>query len=46
MGLSDRKRSRFDAIHACDRQTDGIGVAYTRYVVGDPHNKKAVLSQR
>jgi len=25
--------SRFDTIHACDGQTDGIGVAYTRYSI-------------
>jgi len=40
--------SRFDTIHACDRQTDGhgIGVAYTRYsIYSVVHNKKAQLTQ-
>jgi len=36
MGLSGGKRifnetfSRFDTKHACDTQTDGIAIAYTR----------------
>ena len=38
--------SRFDTIHACDgqtdRQTDGIGVAYTRYSIYVVARKKNV----
>jgi len=40
MGISDSERISMmrsavlvDTKHACDRQTDGIGVAYTRYSI-------------
>ena len=40
--------SRFDTIHACDRQTDGqtdgIGVAYTRYSIYAVVRKNLILT--
>jgi len=45
MGLSESERismmfSRFDTKHACDRRTDEIAVAYTRYSIYAVARKK------